>query len=142
MTRTVGYPPVPVVLIAVIADRHPNAYVATRFPGPSDAQGDVQTIIAAGGVVIRVLGLGGDRDRVTAHQRIAIDVIAGSEPEADDVSEDIATFLLDTRPLRGAGYMVDGVDVESAPAEVPYADPAITQYSATYVVSTRRIEAR
>jgi hypothetical protein len=141
--RTTGFPSVPLVLIHVIADRWPNAYVATRFPGPDSAQGDVQGVIKSGGVVVRVLGLGGNRDRFNASQRVAIDVIAASEGEAEDLAEDIATFLIDTRPIRATGIgMVDGAEIESAPAEASYADPTITQFSATYVVQTRRIEAR
>ena len=142
MTRTVGFPSVPLVLINAIADLKPNAYVASRFPGPGDQQGDVQAIVAAGGVVVRVLGVGGSRDRITANQRVAVDVIAATEAAAEDTAEDIATFLLDTRPIRGGGFMVDAAEVESAPTQGAYPDPAISQFSATYVVSTRRIEAR
>lgn len=141
--RTVGYPSIPKVLVAGIANRHPECYVATRFPSQADPNGDVQTIVRAGGGVVRVLSLGGDRDRVTAQQRVAVDCIAGDEATAEDLAEDVCTWLLDTRPIRVPGQkLLDGADCEVAPHEVPYADPTISQFSATYVVSTRRIEAR
>lgn len=140
--RTTGFPSVPKALVAGIADRFPGNYVATRFPGPGDADGDVQQIAAAGHGVVRVTTLGGSRDRVTATQRVAIDVIAANEGLAEDLAEAICTWLLDTRPIRGGGLMLDGATVEVAPHEAPYADPSIAQFSASYVVSTRRLEAR
>lgn len=141
--RTTGFPSVPKVLVSGIADRHPECYVATRFPSAADPDGDVQTIIRAGGAVVRIVSLGGDRDRLTARQRVAIDVIAGDEAAAEDLAENICTWLLDTRPIRVPGQqLLDGADCEVAPHEAPYADPSISQFSATYAVSTRRIEAR
>lgn len=143
MTRTTGYPSVPQVLVNGIAAVFADCYVATRFPGPRDPQGDVQAITTAGGRVVRVLGLGGNRDRFTATQRVAVDVIAIDEATAEDLAESICTWLIDTRPIRVPGFpLLDGAEVESAPASVPYTDPTICQFSATYVVSTRRIEAR
>lgn len=140
--RTTGFPSIPKTLVAGIADRFPGNYVATRFPGPSDPDGDVQTIAGGGHGVIRIVTIGGSRDRFDAHQRVAIDVIAANEGLAEDLAESICTWLLDSRPIRGGGLMLDEATVEVAPHEAPYADPSISQFSATYVVSTRRLEAR
>jgi hypothetical protein len=141
--RTTGYASIPKVLVAGLGDRYAGAYVATRFPSAADPNGDVQTITGAGGSVIRVMSLGGDRDRINARQRVAVDVIARDEAAAEDLAEDICTWLLDTRPIRVPGQqLLDAAECEIAPHELPYADPTISQFSATYVVSTRRIEAR
>jgi hypothetical protein len=140
--RTTGFPSIPRALVGALGDKFPGNYVATRFPGPDDPDGDVQTIVAAGNGVVRVTTLGGSRDKHNATQRVAIDVIEADEGRAEDLAESICTYLLDTRPIRGGGLMLDGADVEVAPHEVPYADPSIAQFSATYAVQTRRLEAR
>lgn len=139
--RATGFPSVPRALVAALGERF-TVYAATRFPGPGDPYGDVQALIAAGTPVARVLRLGGRRDRLTDYARVVVDVIAADEPTAEDLAEEIATWLADTRPIRAAGLLLDGADVEIAPHPLPYADPSISQFSATYVVSSRRIEAR
>lgn len=138
--RTVGWPSVPKVLVDAIGERF-DCYTATRFPGPQSPDGDVQAIVASGHGVVRITRLGGPRDRVTDQGRIAVDVIHADEALAEDLAEEIATWLVDTRPIRGAGLMLDGATVEVSPHEVPYPDPSVSQFSAIYLTSARRIEA-
>lgn len=136
--RTTGWPSVPKVLVDAIGERF-DCYAATRFPGPDSPDGDVAEIVAAGYGVVRILRLGGTRDRVTDRATVAIDVIHAGEAQAEDLAENIATWLVDTRPIRGAGRLLDGADVDVAPHSLPYPDPSLSQFSATYVVSARRM---
>lgn len=136
--RTTGWPSVPKVLVSVIGARF-GCYTATRFPGPSDPAGDVQAIAKSGGAVVRVVRLGGPRDRITDQARIAIDVIAGSEAQAEDLAELIAEWLIDDPAITDGVAMLDRVTVEVAPHPVPYTDPSVVQFSSTFVASSRRM---
>lgn len=139
--RATGWPSAPYVLVNAIGDRWP-VYAATRFPGPESPDGDVQALVGRGLGVVRVLRLGGSRDRITDTARVAVDVVHGSEGAAEDLAETIATWAVDTRPIRAAGLMLDGATVEVPPHELPYADPTVSQFSMVLVTSSRRIETR
>jgi hypothetical protein len=87
---------------------------------------------------VQVTRLGGNDDGKTDFARMQVIVIAASEEEAETLSEDIRHFLVDTRPIRGAGLLLDGATTEVAPHRVPYADPQVSEYLAVYVVTSRR----
>lgn len=137
--RITGWPSVPKVLVAAIGNMF-GCYVATRFPGPGNPSGDIQSLIASGVGVVRVVRVGGSLfDRHTDQARVAVDVIHADEAQAEDLAENIRTWMVDTSPIHGAGLMLDGAAVEVAPHEVAYTDPTVSQFSATYVVSSRRM---
>lgn len=84
---------------------------------------------------------GGADDGTTDFARVRVVVIASNESEAEGLSEAIRTYLVTTRPIKGGGRVLDKATTEIGPARVPYADsddPNITQYNATYVVTSRR----
>lgn len=85
--------------------------------------------------------LGGSDDGHTDRARVDVDVIAETEDEAEQMSEDIRSFLVDTQPIRGAGLLLDGAKTEVGPHRVPYEDssnPERSQFTATYVIESRR----
>jgi hypothetical protein len=133
-----GWPPVSTALVAALGVLLPEAWVATRFPAH---QPSVQDLLAKGTTVVRVIRNGGTRDRDDDHARIGVDVIAPDEDTAENTAEAIATWMVDTRPIRGAGFLLDGADTEVAPHPVPYPDPEAAQFAAFYVVHSRRIDA-
>lgn len=138
--RTTGWPSIPKILVHGIADRF-GCYVATRFPGPQNPQGDLQQIVRRGTAVVRVVRIGGNRDDVTDYARIAVDVVEATEARAEDLAENIATWLIDDTAISTPavpGAVLDRITVEIAPHVAPYTDPTIAQFSATYVVTARR----
>ena len=91
--------------------------------------------------VIQVRRLGGGDDRVTDRARVDVLVIAEDEESAEDLSEAIRSFLVDTSPIRGAGLLLDGATTEVAPHWIAYGATGFenaVQYLATYVVESRR----
>lgn len=143
MTRTTGWVSIPKVLVSALDEQFPGAWVATRFPGPGDAQGPIQTLVSRGSGVIRVLRIGGHRDDVTDYASVAIDVIHASEGRAEDLAEEVAVWLQDNTSIRARavpGVFLDRVTVDVAPHPAFYPDPTITQISATYTVTARRFD--
>lgn len=88
--------------------------------------------------VVQVTRLGGFDDGKTDSARIQVIVVAADEDEAETLAEDIRHYLVDTRPIRGAGLLLDGATTEVAPHRVPYPDPQVSEYLAVYVVTARR----
>lgn len=141
LARTVGWPSSPKVLVHAIAGEF-GCYASTRFPGPEEPFGDVEKLAKSGTAVVRVVRLGGDRNKTDDHARVAVDVIADGEGPAEDLAESIATWAVDTSPIRAIGLMIDRAVVEVPPHEVPYADPTVTQFSMVLVTTSRRFESR
>lgn len=87
---------------------------------------------------VLVTRLGGRDDGKTDSARIQVIVIGETEESTETLAEDIRHFLVDTRPIRGAGLLLDGATTEVAPHRVPYPDPQVSEYLAVYVVTSRR----
>lgn len=90
---------------------------------------------------VMVRRIGGLDDGFVDRARVDVVVIDSTEESAETLAEGIRSFLLDTRPIRGAGLLLDGATTEVAPYRVPYGDsqnPDISEYLATYVIESRR----
>lgn len=130
-----GWPAADKTLVAAVSDRF-QVFAATRFPS------DLMGIVREGTPVVHIRRIGGtNADRHTDQARVVVDVIAADEDTAEDLAETIRIWLLDTRPIRGGGVLLDGASVEVAPVNANFTDPEVSQYSATYVISSRRISA-
>lgn len=97
---------------------------------------DLQSVLAIG-PLIKIGGVGGDDDRITAVPRVDVSVYALAETDARRLAELVRQRLLSAPHATAAG-VIDRVRTEVAPHEVPYDDDAVRLYTATYRVSTRR----
>lgn len=130
-----GWPAVDKALVPAIRDLF-GGHVATKFPGA------IVEMARNGTAVVRVRRVGGSNpDRHTDQSRVVVDVIHADEDSAEALAEAIRVWLSDTRPIRGGGVLLDGAVAEVAPVNVNFPDPDVAQYSATYLVSARRVSA-
>ena len=97
---------------------------------------DLQNVIADG-PLIRVARLGGDDNRFVAVPRVDVDVYASTESAGAPAAELVRQRLL-SYPRATAAGVIDRVTTEVAPHEVPYDDPGVRLFTATYRIATRR----
>jgi hypothetical protein len=124
MTDRSTWPSVPVVLADALYTEF--GYGSTRLPSPM--------VLPA----VQVIRIGGYNDRITDYARVNIVVATATEDDAEHLSEQIRSWLIDTRPIKGAGRLLDGATTEVAPHWIPFADEQFTEYVATYVITSRR----
>jgi hypothetical protein len=90
---------------------------------------------------VQVRRIGGGDDGFTDSSRVDVLVIADDEESAEQLAEQVRSFLVDKSPIRGAGLLLDGATTEVAPYQVPWTDsehPERTAFLATYVATSRR----
>jgi len=82
--------------------------------------------------------VGGDESGPFRQDRINVDVYANGSTAANAVANQIRAFLTGTSHDTEAG-LIDLVEVEVVPTEVPYMSDTVNQVSATYRVDTRAV---
>lgn len=87
---------------------------------------------------IRVRRLGGGGTRFTDTPRVDVQVFAATVVEAKGIAETCRQRLV-SGPSRTSVGIVDRVEVEVGPREVPYADQDLRLVAATYRISLRRL---
>jgi hypothetical protein len=97
---------------------------------------DLQDVVADG-PLIKVARLGGDDDRFTAVPRVDVGVYATTESTGAPLAE-LARQRLLSYPHTTAAGVIDRVTTEVSPHEVPYDDPGVRLFTATYRLATRR----
>lgn len=130
MTDLAPYVDVHAALTELLADLVPADHVVT-WTGT-----DLQDVVSAGPLV-KVARLGGGDDRVTAIPRVDVGVYATTEAAGAPLAEAVRQRMLSYPHATTAGVL-DRVVTEVAPHEVPYDDPGVRLFTATYRVSTRR----
>lgn len=85
---------------------------------------------------VRVMRIGGPRDRLNDHATVDVDVFAASYTAAETLAETISEWLCGPPP--GAREL-DRVDCDVAPRELPWSDgETLRRWGATYRAVTRR----
>jgi hypothetical protein len=114
-----------------------GAYLATQIVGfsatnnigtrtPSDLQDKL--------TFVRVANGGGPRDHIQGQTRVDIQVFAATYAAGRAVTEQIDTYLTGTK----FDWRIDHVTTESGPQEVPWADPNVRSWVASYRAASRR----
>lgn len=98
---------------------------------------DLQARLADGRKLIRVRVIGGGDDRISDHPRIDVETFASTRAVARPLAETIRQRLISGghRTVHG---VIDHATTEVGPQEIPYDDPDVRRWSATYRLSTRR----
>lgn len=105
-----------------------------NFPQLTDVVAYTQLTLQETLPVLAVHVGGGPRDQVNWQTTASLTLYAPTVAVAEQLAEDIDTFLTQHRP-RG----LDTVATESAPDEVPWADPNTVCFAARYRVVVRRL---
>lgn len=87
--------------------------------------------------VIRVRVIGGSDDRVSDHPRVDVEVFGATRAVAKPLAETIRQRLI-SGGHRTAHGVIDRATTEVGPQKIPYEDPDVRRWSATYRMSTRR----
>lgn len=98
---------------------------------------DLQSRLAADRHVIRVRCIGGSDDRISDHPRVDVEVFGATRAVAKPLAETIRQRLI-SGGHRTAHGVIDRATTEVGPQEIPYEDPDVRRWSATYRLSTRR----
>jgi hypothetical protein len=85
----------------------------------------------------RATRTGGPRDRLNDRARIAIDVFDDDYERGQACAQDIADYLEPGR-LRLRNVLIDRVDIDQAPLELPPWAPGIFRFEARYTIVSRR----
>jgi hypothetical protein len=84
---------------------------------------------------VRVMRVGGGRDRINDLPTVDVDVFAATFTAAEALAEDIDAWLVGPPP---APRVFDRVEVEIAPRELPWGDGTVRRFNATYRIVSRR----
>lgn len=98
---------------------------------------DLQARLAADRHVIHVHCIGGSGDRISDHPRVDVEVFAATRAVAKPLAETIRQRLI-YGGHRTAHGVIDRATTEVGPQKLPYEDPDVRRWSATYRLSTRR----
>lgn len=93
-----------------------------------------QTLATSPAVLI--YRVGGSQSGPFREDRVTVDVYAEGSSAANDVAQQVCTFLADSSHDTAAG-LLDLVEVEVTPTEVPFMSDTVNLVSATYRVATR-----
>ena len=80
--------------------------------------------------------VGGSQSGPFREDRITVDIYAEGSTAANDAAEQVRTFIADSWHDVD-GILLDSVDVEVVPTEIPYQSDTVNLVSATYRVATR-----
>lgn len=86
---------------------------------------------------VHIYKVGGSSSSVFAQDRFIVDVYAEGRDAAYDTSEAIRQHLQAGSHFSEAYGLVDSVDMESSPADMPYASETVTKFTATFRADTR-----
>lgn len=85
---------------------------------------------------VRVLRVGGGRDRINDYPTVDVDVFAPTYAAAEAMAEAIDAWLVGPPP---GPRVFDRVEVEVAPRELPWGDEStVRRFNATYRIVSRR----
>lgn len=100
---------------------------------------DLQTRVTADPPrpVIRIRCIGGVDDRISDHPRVDVEVFAATRAAAFPLAETVRQRLI-SRPRMTSYGLIDRVQTETRPQQIPYDDPDVRRVTATYRVSLRR----
>lgn len=84
---------------------------------------------------VRVVRVGGGRDRINDQPTVDIDVFAATYTAAEELADQIDTWLVGPPPTP---RVFDRVEVEVAPRELPWGDGTVRRFNATYRIFSRR----
>lgn len=85
---------------------------------------------------VRVMKLGGGRDRLNDAATVSIDVFADGYTAAETLAEDIAQWLCGPPPPLP---VLDRVEIDVSPRQLPWGDERVFRFQAQYTVVTRRV---
>lgn len=86
---------------------------------------------------IRVNRIGGPDTRFIDTARVDIDCFAADRPTAYALAESVRQRMLNVPHVVAAGR-IDSVVTDSGPREIPWGDPALRRFTASYTVTSRR----
>jgi hypothetical protein len=118
------YPDVEQLLLDVLADLGTCATVT-----PSDLQNHLP--------FIRLARFGGGNDQVSDAARVSIDAFGATRPDAYELAESIRQRLMSNPHGTPAG-LIDLVETDTGPNEIPWGDVNVRRFNASYTVTTRR----
>ncbi len=85
---------------------------------------------------VRVLRIGGGRDRINDYPTVDVDTFAATYAQAEELAELVDAWLVGPPPTPSA---FDRVEVEVAPRELPWGDgTTVRRFNATYRIVSRR----
>lgn len=84
---------------------------------------------------VRVLRIGGFSDRLNDRATVDVDVFAASYSAGELLAEQVRQHLVGPPP---PVVLLDRVDCEIAPRELPWGDGTVRRWNATYLVTARR----
>jgi len=98
---------------------------------------DLQARLAADRLVVRVRVIGGSDDRISDHPRVDVETFGLTRATARPLAETIRQRML-SGGHRTAYGVIDRATTEVGPQEIPYDDPDVRRWSATYRLTARR----
>lgn len=84
---------------------------------------------------VRVLRVGGHSDRLNDVAVVDVDVFAATYTDGEQLAEQIRQYLVGPPPPIG---VLDRVDCEIAPRELPWGDGQVRRWNATFHITSRR----
>lgn len=88
--------------------------------------------------VVKVFRVGGPRRLNLDHPRMSIDVFALSRDDARDVAEAVADWMqFKLAGSSAGGLYFTGVDIGTAPVWIPYTNPNVRRFTASYTVHVK-----
>ena len=84
---------------------------------------------------VRVRRITGDSDRLNDRPVVEVDVFAATQDLAWRLAEDIREYLVGPPPPHP---LLDRIDCEQGPRELPWADQRLRRWGADYRVTSRR----
>ena len=86
---------------------------------------------------IRVNRIGGPDSRFIDTARVDVDCFAADRPTSYALAESVRQRLLNIPHVVAAGR-IDSVVTNSGPREIPWGDPALRRFTASYSITARR----
>ena len=133
------YPSIPRAVMALLKYEMPGLIETVISSWPADA---TQRATAPGALpLVRVAGLGGTTDETTKSEPIDVDVLTSTWSASDLISRQIEQVLMAyPHQVRSGGPFayLDFVTTIVGPQEVPWGDPNVRRFIASYRISARR----
>lgn len=124
MADRAPYPDVEQALLDVVSDLGTCATVT-----PPDLENHLP--------FIRIARFGGGNDQVSDSARVSIDAFGANRPDAYTLAEAIRQRLI-SNPHGTASGLLDLVETDTGPNEIPWGDVKVRRFNASYTVTTRR----
>lgn len=120
----------------------------TAFPDIEKCVIQTVTDLSTGGTVtppnlntslpfVRVNRIGGPDDRFIDTARVDVECFAATRDAAYTLAEQVRQRLLNVPHVVAAGR-IDSVITDSGPKEIPWGDPSVRRFTASYSVTARR----